>query len=422
MTWPVASLESLAAPFKGSITDGPFGSNLARKHYRESGPLVIRLQNIGDGEFIDSPAHIDVDHFETLRKHEVLPEDLLVASLGDVLPRACLAPFNLGPAIVKADCIRVRLREDVDPRWVNYSLQRPSVRSWAERHRHGVGRPRLGLKGIRQIPVPSPPIAVQRRIVEILEDHLSRLDAADHYVTDLLRRRQAWLKAVLDDSVWGAIVPCTTVADVLREPMRNGRSDRASSEPGAIRTLTLTAVTKGDFGEHNTKLTSTMPDAAKGLWLEPGDIFVQRSNTPELVGTSARYEGPRDWAIFPDLLIRLRPDESRMDGRFLVAALQTERTHRNLRTKAKGLAGSMPKIDQRAVGETVVPLLPMPEQHRVVSRLAEFEAQADRLRASAMSTQQRSSALRKAVLSAAFEGRLTGRHTDDEVIGGLAEA
>ena len=190
MTWPIVPLQELAAPFKGSITDGPFGSNLARQHYRDNGPRVVRLQNIGDGVFIDSPAHIDQSHFEALRKHEVLEGDLLIASLGEVLPRACLMPSGQGHAIVKADCIRVRLRDDVDPRWVNYSLQRPAARKWAEQHRHGVGRPRLGLKGIREIPTPLPSLEEQRRIVEVLEDHLSRLDAGRSAIELACKRTQ----------------------------------------------------------------------------------------------------------------------------------------------------------------------------------------------------------------------------------------
>ena len=97
MTWAVATLNDLQADEPRAITDGPFGSNLASRHYTESGPRVVRLQNIGDGRFIDERAHISEEHFESLRAHEVLPGDLLVASLGEVLPRACLAPATLGP-------------------------------------------------------------------------------------------------------------------------------------------------------------------------------------------------------------------------------------------------------------------------------------------------------------------------------------
>ena len=170
-------------------------------------------------------------------------------------------------------------------------------------------------------------------------------------------------------------------------------------------------------------------------------MFVQRSNTPELVGTSARYAGPREWAIFPDLLIRLRPDEGLMDSRFLVAALQSERAHRTMRARAKGLAGSMPKIDQQAVGDTVLPLPSMERQREIIGQLAKRGSESNRLKSSLDTATRRGQALRRAVLaaafnvgvkhpayavkravlSAAFEGKLTGRHTDAEVIDELAQ-
>ncbi|MDX2377766.1 restriction endonuclease subunit S [Microbacterium sp. LRZ72] len=179
MSFETVPLESLAALEPGAITDGPFGSNLTSAHYTTEGPQVVRLQNIGDGSYKRAEAHISQTHFESLRKHEVIGGDLLVASLGDNLPRACLMPADIGPAIVKADCIRVRLSQEVDPRWVLYALQRPAARAWAKDQLHGVGRPRLGLKTIRRIPLPIVALAEQRRIVDILEDHISRLDTAD---------------------------------------------------------------------------------------------------------------------------------------------------------------------------------------------------------------------------------------------------
>jgi type I restriction enzyme S subunit len=73
---------------------------------------------------------------------------------------------------------------------------------------------------------------------------------------------------------------------LLSEPLRNGHSARASGDGTGIRTLTLTAVTVGDFSEKNTKLTVAKPEDVEDLWLQPGDFLIERSNTPELVGTS----------------------------------------------------------------------------------------------------------------------------------------
>ena len=98
--WTSAPLGELVTE-RSSITDGPFGSNLKTAHYTDSGPRVVRLQNIGDGQFHDEKAHISEEHYARLTKHHVSADDILVASLGEELPRACVAPAHLGPALSK---------------------------------------------------------------------------------------------------------------------------------------------------------------------------------------------------------------------------------------------------------------------------------------------------------------------------------
>ena len=74
--WVYVTVEQLAAHEPQAITDGPFGSKLKTSHYTKSGPRVIRLQNIGNGEFIDEYAHISEEHYDFLSKHRVYANDL----------------------------------------------------------------------------------------------------------------------------------------------------------------------------------------------------------------------------------------------------------------------------------------------------------------------------------------------------------
>ena len=49
------------------LSDGPFGSNLKSEHYSDSGVRVIRLGNIGNGEFIDKDkSYIPYQHYEKI--------------------------------------------------------------------------------------------------------------------------------------------------------------------------------------------------------------------------------------------------------------------------------------------------------------------------------------------------------------------
>lgn len=95
--------------------DGPFGSAIKSENYTDSGVRVIRLQNIGLGEFKDGDQAFLSPEYRTGvigHSHDVEPGDLLIAGLGDEnnpLGRTCVAPGSLGDAIVKADCYRFRI-------------------------------------------------------------------------------------------------------------------------------------------------------------------------------------------------------------------------------------------------------------------------------------------------------------------------
>ncbi len=186
--WTGASVGQLAAPEPNSITDGPFGSNLKTDHYTEKGPRVIRLQNIGDGIFVDEEAHISKEHFQGLQKHRVFVGDVVIAALGENPPRSCLIPESVGPAIVKADCIRFKPHADMEAKYANFALNSDLVRKRTENIVHGVGRPRLNLSEIKSILLPLPPLAEQRRIVVEIERRLSVVDEVETAVsTELLR-------------------------------------------------------------------------------------------------------------------------------------------------------------------------------------------------------------------------------------------
>lgn len=113
--WRWTTCAELAMHEPNAIMDGPFGSKLKTEHYTEKGARVVRLGNIHPMRFADDDkAFISMEYFKQLRAHEVCAGDLLVAALGDPLGRACRVPPDLGPSIVKADCLRFRPAASVD--------------------------------------------------------------------------------------------------------------------------------------------------------------------------------------------------------------------------------------------------------------------------------------------------------------------
>nr|WP_250402349.1 restriction endonuclease subunit S [Streptomyces cellostaticus] len=317
--------------------------------------------------------------------------------------------------------IRVRIQRDVIlPKYLEFIWDSGIVRGQIE----GAARTTAGIYKINQgilegIKLPIPPLGEQDRIVEALDGYLSRLDAAESLIAASYRRTSALQDSLLQQ----AFERCSArsvaaLGSLIREPLRNGHSARAVDSSDGIRTVSLTAVTTGDFSDRNSKVTSADAHRVKDLWLAPGDILIQRSNTPDLVGTAALYSGPEDWAIYPDLLIRVRVNDQILPE-FAVAMLRSPRMRTYFRGVAKGLSGSMPKIDQAAILGASLPVPPVDEQREVVKRVSGLSEQVGMLAAEVARGERRAQHLRLSVLRTAFTGGLVAQDPSDGSVSDL---
>ena len=209
----------------------------------------------------------------TLAKLRLLPGDVLLNEGGDRDKTRPAVGSGIGQI---ADCIhqnhvfRARLRDEtVLPRFLALYINDPA-RQWFDQHAaQSVNLASISLSTIKKLPVPLPPLGEQYRIIATLEDHLSRLAAADQSILTGLRRVLRLRRSIVDQvfsDVSGA--PMERLASLLAEPLRNGHSARASDTGEGIRTLTLTAVTRNEFTDFNTKHTVAGSSPRQGFVAE----------------------------------------------------------------------------------------------------------------------------------------------------------
>jgi type I restriction enzyme S subunit len=192
-----------------SRCDGPFGSGLKSEHYSNEGVRVIRLQNIGWAEFLDSDeAYIDEVYASGLGDHSVVPDDLLIAGLGDEghpVGRACSAPSNIEPAMVKADCFRFRLdRRRLISRFAAYQLS-ATASATAGSLSTGATRSRLNLTNMAARKVAVPPLDEQRAIVELLEQNRGSFHTLLGRIREAIDRLKELRIALISAAVTGKI-------------------------------------------------------------------------------------------------------------------------------------------------------------------------------------------------------------------------
>lgn len=281
---------------------------------------------------------------------------------------------------------------------------------------NGTTRLKLTQAAMKQIPVLLPPLSTQRRIVDTLEDHLSRLDAG---LEDIDRSRQrATLMVTASaarqvDSAAGLSV-ASTVGERSRL-VEYGSSSKTITKDGpkAVPVLRMGNIKDGTLDWSSLKyLPNDHPDLAR-LLLEPGDLLFNRTNSAELVGKCAVFESPRA-ASFASYLIRVKFDDTvlprwasltinSLQGRQYIASVVSQQVGQaNVNgTKLKAFPLLVPSLEQQ--------YLRVDEHQYVVDA-------AKRLHMESTRAGVRIGTLRRAVLATAFSGRLTGHRTDAEAI------
>jgi type I restriction enzyme, S subunit len=191
-----------------SIADGPFGSSLTSAHYVDEGARVIRLGNIGINEFKDADrAYISLTYARELSAHQVIAGDVVIAGLGDErmpLGRAVVIP-EIGPAIVKADCFRVRPRKGLAPEFLAWELSAPQTRNQMALLARGATRARLNTSVVGEVTIPLPPIDRQRQIIEQSRLQLAKIDALIDKSTAMIETLREYRSALITDAVTGKI-------------------------------------------------------------------------------------------------------------------------------------------------------------------------------------------------------------------------
>ncbi len=305
-----------------------------------------------------------------------------------------------GPAWVNNHAHVLRARPEVERRFLSYYLNAADYRGLA----NGTTRLKLTQAAMKQIPVPLPPLDEQRQIVDLLEDHLSRLDAANAYLGSTRRRLVTMERSALDSLFGGPEVPLAELIDNISA----GRSFGGASAPAGIDEwgiIKVSAMTWGEFDAAENKAVSS-DHVDRRFEIREGDLLVSRANTDEYVGASVLVGPVRPKLLLSDKSLRLSPVGG-VRAEWLWRALQAPSARRQISARATGTKDSMRNISQASLKHVRVPQAGIDEQETAVRTFAEITTVVGRLRADVRRAEARSGALRRSLLATAFSGRLT---------------
>lgn len=178
-TYPVVTVSELAAPEKGSIRTGPFGSQLLHGEFVDEGVSVLGIDNVVTNKFRwTSARRITESKYRELKRYQVHAGDLLVTIMG-TCGRVAIVPDNISTAInTKHLCCITLDRERCIPAFLHsYFLFHPTSVSYLRRHTKGAIMSGLNMQIIKNLPVSLPPMRDQLEYLRFTKN----VDQLDHH-------------------------------------------------------------------------------------------------------------------------------------------------------------------------------------------------------------------------------------------------
>jgi len=263
----------------------------------------------------------------------------------------------------------------VDTRYIRYFFQTPGLALQAldlSKGAAAISKLTLNPPQFWDLTIPLPDLPEQQRLAALLEE-------CDQRLAETARSAAAGFsagKALLVSSIAAALGDVGVggqLGSVLLEKPRNGWSAPCDNQESGVPVLSLRAVTGFVYREREFKRTSETTDPSAHYWLQPGDLLMTRSNTPELLGHAAIYNGSPTPCIYPDLMMRLRVDPTKAETRFVHYWLRSAPVRDYIRTTGRGTSSTMKKIAQDDVMAIPFPVsLGLPDQRRIVAGLDEL--------------------------------------------------
>ncbi|MFD8200552.1 restriction endonuclease subunit S [Streptomyces sp. NPDC059701] len=263
------------------------------------------------------------------------------------------------------DCKALVPDENIDPFYLAYAMRvlTPTILSMVEETSHGTGR--LDTNRLNALEIGVPPLPEQRDIVAAHEAFERRVGALERELAKLATLR----RGIVDEQATG---PDARLGDLLTESPKNGYSASEVHEWTGMLVLGLGCLTNDGFVPRQLKRIPKSP-LAERFRLADGDLLMSRANTRELVGLAARFRDVGQPCSYPDLMMRLRPDEGRCLTAYLELVLGSSRVRRDVQAGARGTSESMVKIGAGTVESLSIPLPTIAEQQKAVDAVTSVD-------------------------------------------------
>ena len=310
----------------------------------------------------DEMNYISQEKYEKLNSGKFVKGDILYCLRGSLGKKAVIKNDIYGAIASSLVIIRPNTAK-VDVDYLMFALDSPIIQEQLKRANNGSSQPNLSAASVRAYDIDLPDKELQLEISERLSKVRSVIDARKEEI------------ALLDDLIKARFVemfgdPETNPMKWTKESLssvitaaNNGMARRGNDENGSI-VMRLVELQDGyiDYSNPN-RIRLTEAEKKRYLLNDKDFLFARVNGNPDNVGRCAVFYDIGEPVYHNDHIIRVHFDESRIDGPFASALLNSEYGKRQLRNQIKTSAGQY-TVNQDGIGAiiTILPPIELQEQ------------------------------------------------------------
>ncbi|MCI0694555.1 restriction endonuclease subunit S [candidate division KSB1 bacterium] len=179
-SWEEATLGQFATKPHGVLQTGPFGSQLHKNEYQDSGiPVVNPTHLAGNRINHEDVPRVTLETAKRLERHILRKGDILFGRRGEI-GRHGLVTAEEDGWLCGTGCFLVRVRsERLDNRFLSYYFSTSQIVTWLNSHAAGAIMPNLNNTVLRQMPVCFPAFEDQLEIADCLDTVEQKIQIAE---------------------------------------------------------------------------------------------------------------------------------------------------------------------------------------------------------------------------------------------------
>jgi type I restriction enzyme S subunit len=319
------------------------------------------------------------------------------------------------PAFASPEFPTFLCRPRLSPEFFALVTQLPTFWSELALRSTGMGgrRERVSPRQFLEIPLPTPPLEAQRRIVGLI-------GAVDEHVLRLEQEQQAldrlwWSVAAALESATSSVasMPLGQLAEISGGLTKN-KNTALVGVPVVVPYLRVANVHRRFLDLADLATITTTTDVVERLRLRPGDVLLNEGGDKDKLGRGAVWSGQVENCIHQNHVFRARITDDRFNAEFVSAWANSfgQRWFETYGTQTTGIAS----ISKTTLSKFPVPVLPKAEQKRWAAALDGVFALMNRLAAEADVLR----ALRARILDGLLSREVEIPESYDDVLAGVA--